>query len=93
MFRRNLSRIVYLSVFLGVVLPAGAAWVVLVRPTRPPTWVPIVVACAVGTAIELLANVAERIVERRSERKTAARAKPVTTIPGPDTRNPKENAA
>jgi hypothetical protein len=76
-FRRNVSTTVYLSVFLGVVLPGGVAWVLLVRPTRPPTWVAIAVPSAVGVAIALLANVAERIVVRRADRKTA-RAKAVS---------------
>lgn len=71
----DLSTIVYLSVLLGVVLPAGAAWLLLVRPTRPPVWVHIVLACGVGTAIALLALGAEQIVERWSGRKTAARTK------------------
>ncbi|MFB7222414.1 hypothetical protein [Streptomyces sp. NPDC056227] len=73
----NLGRIVYLSVLLGIALPAIAAWVVLIRPTRPSAWVSVAVSCAVGIAIALLANVAERFVDRRAER-SAARAKAVS---------------
>lgn len=72
----DLSTIVYLSVLLGVVLPAGAAWLLLVRPTRPPVWVHIALACGVGTAIALLALGAEWIVKRWQ--KATARAKAVS---------------
>ncbi|WP_392838698.1 hypothetical protein [Streptomyces sp. LN500] len=71
----NLSRIVYLSVFLGIALPGAVAWTLLVLPTRPATWVSITVPLAVGVAIALLANAVDQIVERRAEQKTAARAK------------------
>lgn len=73
---RDLSTIVYLSVLVGVLFPAGAAWLLLVRPTRPATWVHIALAVGVGVAMELLANLAEWIVVRRRE--TAARAKAVS---------------
>lgn len=75
---KDLSTIVYASVFLGVALPAGVAWLLLVRPARPATWVHIALACGVGLAIEPVANVVERIVVRRAEQKTAARTKAVS---------------
>jgi len=73
---KDLSTIVYLSVLLGVLLPAGAAWVVLVRPTRPAIWVHIALAVGVGVAMALLANLAEWIVVRW--RKSADRTKAVS---------------
>jgi hypothetical protein len=72
----DLSTIVYLSVLVGVLFPAGAAWLLLVRPTRPAIWVHIALAVGVGVAMALLANLAEWIVVRW--RKAAARAKAVS---------------
>jgi len=72
---KDLSTIVYLSVLLGVLLPAGAAWVVLVRPTRPAIWMHIALAVGVGATMALLANLAEWIVIRWRK---AARTKAVS---------------
>ncbi|MFB7312927.1 hypothetical protein [Streptomyces sp. NPDC056192] len=74
----NLSRILYVSVFLGIALPGAVAWTLLVLPTRPATWVSITVPLAVGGAIALIANAVDRFVERRSEQKSTARAKAVS---------------
>lgn len=60
----DLSTIVYLSVLVGVLFPAGAAWLLLVRPTRPAIWVHIALAVGVGVAMALLANLAEWLVVR-----------------------------